>query len=1461
MTCRKCSLSLLFSAYMLVLTHLVAANELTIPAEHLPGRKAQLGANGMKGAIIEGDGLTIPLELPFGRIRVEATIGSNRKGSTLRQRPVILDLGGARATQTVEGLDNARQLAVELLNGKTQVDLSVRLGTPTVEMQQELAVLEAQHAPRRAPDINSLETDAEADHELGNELLSEIVQGKFPDVSGRVTPVVLLHKIRIIPLSCPVVVTNLSSDRITYQPDGTGNLRVELENVTQAPGEAEVTVAMTAGLMRRTELLTEKVKLPAGAALQRTIPFNVGPARWGRGFEVLVKTADGTDLATHAVSVIDNPWMVAMHGAGTPMHGSERWDAKQARLEAERLARANMDDYSNLYEAFAWAPCDYSDLTPDDNEPFFSGQTQYCKKQSSLKILHDVFHEHGLSAITYGKACASGLPGLEYSHRYPERMNVFGHSGFAHEHIDVDVIDRMLEGRYRRHGRDEDFWQMWISCWTHYGNHATTDYGCDEIADSAKQLGWDGVRYDGAWMVWNDPAATARLLAYSENRIRSQVPGFAFGYNHCGPRHNQRAGAFTDIEMAAMARGGGLVMSEYYRNLTGPAKLKIAHLQDVGDFVRLHGGYFLCIYDDNTPWNAALVMASGARPMGGGGFKKFATRFSQYILDPALRRLEAPERVVRPVTNPGFRWDAFVYERVAAPGHRQLIMQLVNVSDETSFGGSYTTPAALNPPRRDLEFELTLPEGSQIRSVFACGDTQRFEPMPATATGTRLNVAAVDVWTMVVIDLALPETSPSLAELCHVPVVLKSPAANNDGQQEKADLSIGAVVGQIEQAAINRGQVAITPEVLEAVLAQGPPADTTPGERAFAPADFANHRGGRDAKWHEGNDEALAPVRNGNVDVLHARGVFSHRHRLMEALVELPNLELSDSCLRDGGGMGGLQADNAGCMEAWPSRPGLARQDVVVLDAVPMPALSLAQRRDLADFVRGGGGLLVMGSWYSLSKGEYEGSFVEEILPVLCVQTPYLRRMRPDSGRLEITPAYARVLGRSAPPIPAEFAVEWVNHVELKPGSDVLITTADGLPLLIAGPGGHGRTVIWTASASGTPAAPWWQSRWWPQVADDVLQHLAHEAETVDAQEAERRQARVADARAQLTDASLDALLEEELEMPTATAVPSAEPVRVLLQYGSTKDAVTATRYLLENSAKFDLAVNQELAELALPRLADSQEWAALARKYVGSPPIMLKTLVAELATALPDLDLAEIASWDVDEITRLRCLAALANPDALPELHRRNAELDAQEQRWRELEAAGESPHLCTDQYKTRLLRPYVTWAMIKCGEQSPETVYLFAKACLELPYYHWRQKWVLGNRYAALAEAQRQGRNSAEAKAAVRACQRAIADLAHAQQQFRSRFAPEILDTSAPRRQAVARALAEADCYKAVPMALAYLRNIEPKQLNDFDALQNAKLDGLRFYFDKTQWETIIFITLTQKGASSTHAHTTRS
>jgi uncharacterized membrane protein len=122
----------------------------------------------------------------------------------------------------------------------------------------------------------------------------------------------------------------------------------------------------------------------------------------------------------------------------------------------------------------------------------------------------------------------------------------------------------------------------------------------------------------------------------------------------------------------------------------------------------------------------------------------------------------------------------------------------------------------------------------------------------------------------------------------------------------------------------------------------------------------------------------------------------------------------------------------------------------------------------LREYVRAGGGLLMIGGYYSFqginAGARYHRTPVEEVLPVECL---------PYDDRVEVPEGFGAELMRPEHPILAGLPAPWppllgLNEVRLKDRPDVELLakapdTEGGHPLLVAGHFGRGRTLAWTS--------------------------------------------------------------------------------------------------------------------------------------------------------------------------------------------------------------------------------------------------------------------------------------------------------------------------------------------------------------------------------------------------------------
>jgi hypothetical protein len=212
----------------------------------------------------------------------------------------------------------------------------------------------------------------------------------------------------------------------------------------------------------------------------------------------------------------------------------------------------------------------------------------------------------------------------------------------------------------------------------------------------------------------------------------------------------------------------------------------------------------------------------------------------------------------------------------------------------------------------------------------------------------------------------------------------------------------------------------------------------------------------------------------------------------------------------------------------------------------------------------------------------------------------------------------------------------------------------------------------------------------------------------------------------------------------------------------------------------------------------------------------------ALVATTMPGQSADTFLQWvGLDTQVRLWCIGLCADPGARPYLEQVEAQVQAQERK----EAT--TPIIQRiEQYRLPLIRPFLLYALLRCGQRDETTRYAYCRAVLELPYYAWRQRWIFEQSHDM------RGIDPKIGKARLARAQRAVWQLDYAERMLPALFTPEVVGTDAIGNRAVLRALKEADCLKAVPLMLMYLDRVDPAVLTAFRDLTDAKIEPLRQY-----------------------------
>lgn len=168
------------------------------------------------------------------------------------------------------------------------------------------------------------------------------------------------------------------------------------------------------------------------------------------------------------------------------------------------------------------------------------------------------------------------------------------------------------------------------------------------------------------------------------------------------------------------------------------------------------------------------------------------------------------------------------------------------------------------------------------------------------------------------------------------------------------------------------------------------------------------------------------------------------------------------------------------------SLKALSRFRLMVLADVPAGALTVEQRAMLAAYVRGGGGLILLGGPYAFGLGDWHTSeILAGLLPVTVDRHYDLVKCEPPQP-VELEQALAPAMPK--PGQPASGVVMFRHQLKAKPEAAIMVS-AGGEPLVVGAAFGSGRVVAVLATPLGEAPAgqtAWWEWSGWPGVLKRV---------------------------------------------------------------------------------------------------------------------------------------------------------------------------------------------------------------------------------------------------------------------------------------------------------------------------------------------------------------------------------------
>ncbi|MBI2190771.1 MAG: hypothetical protein HYU36_02150 [Planctomycetes bacterium] len=949
------------------------------------------------------------------------------------------------------------------------------------------------------------EKDEGLDADKDDEALVELQGGG--DLAQLIQPVLALDRVEVTLVQGVAHTADIQTNKVRYEPGEEGRAAIRIRNYQAQPAPLTVRASLVRELDERQDVWEGKVELAAHEVKALDLAFNVGPDCFGRALRLeLLREGQIVDVSEQVFGVAPGCYQISVWGSGP---GQDNWRMQDSQLEA--IVAGNHHDYANIYEFFSWAPCDFWEQSPEDSEDWYSGQTQYHCGKRSIRRFHDLCHEQGIQAASYYQAAAKPRAGLEALLQFPEWFSQ-GAIGIGFWHVDVDALERMVRNDYEGERRLRSYQPMGINA----NLEAVVRHGGEELVRSAEMLGWDAVRYDGHFTGWGEDADA--ITAWNDQLVRSivsaKLPKYQFGYNAgttslSTAETYDRADALNFVQMCS---GGGLIMNEAFRDHPN-RNFSAAVIDEYVRWVsvearatRRAGGYHLGFFFDRASpsdhaYNAAIELASGSRPLGYGWqspaeyWRPFVTRYSAYYWDNELFEIrDARERVK--IDSPSPVWfEPFCYRRPRGPGRGQYVVHLIAKPLYASWNDLLQPPA---PVMKNVRVSLQPDEGWNISSAWTLtpSEPEATGPIRIEKQGTRAEalLPSLTLFASVVFNTE----GPAGVEW---PVPRLPPPPETD-PLKAAWHKVQALRDQGYLSPVPDEQRAREWKSIERVLARQAGASNPPPPSTVDPLGFRQVPMKETLPTPPGLDRPrdMSLRRNGLLDVRIARGVFNWMLRLDEALGRAGGAALQTSFLK----VAAPWADPVGQLTDVPwSTDELLSTDIVVLNNIGPSHLDSASQHRLRDFVAQGGGLLVLGGYWTLGKGGFRDSPLEDLLPVNLFAGDPLHEISPATDPQDPSRGLALLPTAQAPesvrqlPWLVRPAVRQAHHVQEKTDAQVWVR-AGTRPLLVTGSFGKGRVAVWAGTVHGRfrmEETPFWEWHGWPLLISETLLWLGNQHE------------------------------------------------------------------------------------------------------------------------------------------------------------------------------------------------------------------------------------------------------------------------------------------------------------------------------------------------------------------------------
>lgn len=416
-----------------------------------------------------------------------------------------------------------------------------------------------------------------------------------------------VHRISLRRVDPGCFIRSVLTEKVITVPGESATAVCEIVNVGDKPWTGTLELQLLSGIDDRTPLTTAEISVPAGDTSTFRQPFKVGPQLFGRGLVATLATGSGPVHTRDTVfTVADQFWDVALGTVtGGLVANSGMYGDRAPALVKEQVAHMR-ERYSNWFEKCFWAPDDWGNLTPTELE-WASGQAARHEHAGYLKQHIAAAREQGIRVISYGKGLAGGPSAYELLRRRPEFFLRNERTGRWGANADLWDLEHWNDFAARAK-EPKKFTTSWHRIPPDLARLDALDHGIDQLIASAREFGFDGVRFDGHFSAVDDTVSTFNMRRLKE-RVWQEHPDYLFGFNFCAPL--DYAEPFPHEVREGLA-GGGMWMNEA-----------------IGQWTRKGSGAF-------TSWRdyATQELASSRRIEAAGGTYHFIHRLPSERTEP-----------------------------------------------------------------------------------------------------------------------------------------------------------------------------------------------------------------------------------------------------------------------------------------------------------------------------------------------------------------------------------------------------------------------------------------------------------------------------------------------------------------------------------------------------------------------------------------------------------------------------------------------------------------------------------------------------------------------------------------------------------------------------------------------------------------------------------------------------------